>query len=257
MFCTRPIIEQNSTALPVQHDFGYDNLVVSGCSFTYNNSVTTACTWPYYLRELGNFKKVYDCSLPGAGNYHISHSLQWELGEGKLDPNNTLVVVMWSGNDRDDLIGTKDILNDYPMSYYYFSSAVSLITGGSHQEAYVNTSANIKSINTVKSHQSRAVENFLYRDSLKTWLDHRGYRSVFLEYIDRSLPNRTKDFEITPYLPPSYQKRLNDITSQCMDLYTFSLKNDLLFNDDFHPSDEGHIQWTKEILIPFLKSLSI
>lgn len=257
MFARRLLIEQNTFAFLPIHDFGYDNLVVSGCSYTYNNSDEHSCTWPYYLKELGNFKTIYDCSLPGAGNYHIAHSLQWDLGEGKLDPKNTFVIVMWSGNDRDDLIGDINVLNDYPMKYCYLPSVSSIITGGSNQDSSPNTKINIKNILDVKNQQSRAVENFLYRDSLKTWLDYHEYSSVFLEYIDRSLPNRTTDFDIRPYLPTVYQKRLDEITSKCLDSYSFCLKNNLLYEDDFHPSADGHLEWTTKILVPFLQSLNI
>jgi hypothetical protein len=256
MFAQRPTVEQNPYAFSPMHDFEYDNLVVSGCSFTYNNSDQHVCAWPYYLKELGNFEKVYDCSLPGAGNYHIAHSLQWELGEGKLDPKNTLVIVMWSGNRRDDLIGDINALKDYPAKYCYLPSVSSIISGG-HQPAFSNTKIDIKNIFDIKNQQSRSVENFLYRDSLKTWLDYHGYCSVFLEYLDRSLPNRTTDFDIRPYLPPVYQKRLDEITNKCLDPYSFCLKNDLLYEDDFHPSADGHLEWTKKILVPFLQSLNI
>ena len=75
----------------VQHNFRRQNLVVSGSSFTYNNSNTDACTWPYYLRDLGGFESVYDTSLPGAGNAHIANSLQWSLESNRIDPKHSLV----------------------------------------------------------------------------------------------------------------------------------------------------------------------
>jgi len=253
MFCTRPTVENSPRIFPIEHNFGYDNLVVSGCSFTHNNSDKDICTWPYYLRELGNFKNVYDCSLPGAGNHHVSQSLQWELVNNQFDPRKTLVVVMWSGNDRDDVICDENVLNQYPMKYQYAPGVVTGITGGSHDEAKGNIKAGID-LKKLKSPRSRAIENFLYINGTKIWLEHHDYRSIFLDYINRSLPNRSLDFDIYDYLPLNCQKKLHDIIDHCTDLYTFCLKNDLLSDDDFHPSPEGHLQWTKKILIPYLKS---
>jgi len=239
-----------------QHDFGFKNLVVAGCSFTYNSSQTDACTWPYYLKDLGNFETVYDCSLPGAGNYHVSHSVQWALLNQPLEQEQTLVVIMWSGNDRDDFICSTDFLGNAPTKYCYLPTVASAISGGSHVTSAGNTTIAVN-VKKIKNRQSRAVENFLYMDLLKTWLDQKGYRSVFLNYIDRQLPSRTTDFEIKSYLPLSCQQRLDEMFGHCQDPYSFCLKNNLLYQDDFHPSANGHLQWTKDILIPYLKSLNI
>ncbi len=39
-----------------------------------------------------------------------------------------------------------------------------------------------------------------------------------------------------------------------IDPYTWALKNDLLWTDDFHPSPDGHFSWTKYVLLPHLQS---
>jgi len=257
MFVRRPIIEKNPFAFAPIHDFGYKNLVVSGCSFTYNNSMEHACAWPYYLKDFGNFKAVYDCSLPGAGNYHVSHALQWALTINNLDPLETLVVVMWSGHDRDDYICSVDSLNGYPVKHLYISGVASAISGGYGLQSPGNTELKVDSVRKIKTRQSRSIENFLYIDSLKSWLNQNRYQSVFLDYIDRNLPNRTRDFDIRPYLPNHCQNRLDNIIVDCLDLYSFCLKNNLLYDDDFHPSAVGHQRWTQEYLVPCLKELNI
>ena len=119
IFKTRPGIKKQFDTV---HDFGIKNLIVSGCSFTYNNHETSASTWPYYLKDLGGFDQVLDCSMPGAGNYHIASSLQWAIEMQNPDPTNSLVIVMWSGNDRDDYICPQSIITDYPFKFmiYFF-----------------------------------------------------------------------------------------------------------------------------------------
>ena len=257
MFAQRPVIERNPHAFSVVKDFGYQNLVVGGCSFTYNNSESHACTWPYYLKDFGNFKKVYDCSLPGAGNYHISHSLKWALTTEPLDPTDTLVIAMFSGNDRDDVICSTNSLNDYSMRHLYTRHAVSGITGGCDINSKGNTKQGLDCVKHIKDKHSRAIENYLYIDSLKAWLDQKGYKSIFLDYLDRKLPHRTSDFDIREYLPESCIIRLDEIFVACANIYGFALRNNLLSDDDLHPSPDGHLAWTKKCLIPCLESLNI
>jgi hypothetical protein len=257
MFVRRSYLEQNPV-FSIAHDFGYENLVVSGCSFTFNNSETHASSWPYYLRELGGFKKVYDCSLPGAGNYHISHALQWSLTQEGLDPSETLVLVMWSGHDRDDTIAGVSALDPgYTTKHYYTPGVVSAVTGGSILDARGNTRNGLDCMRSIKTPESRAVENYLYIDALRAWLVHNGYRSVFVDYLDPSLPNRTRNFNIRDHLPTACQQRLDAVFADCVDIYAFCVKNDLLYEDDLHPSANGHLAWTRQCLIPCLKSLNI
>lgn len=252
-FKVRPIPKQFDTEV----DFGLENLVVSGCSFTYNNSDTSACTWPYYLRDLGGFSTVFDTSLPGSGNYHIAHSLQWALENRPLDPKSTLVVVMWSGMDRDDYVCPN--FNDagtYPMVYRYNEHAISGITGGNNPQAQGNVKLGFKAMSQIKNNESRAIENYLYISSLYHYLTAQKYKFLFLNYMDRDLLKKT-DFELRSYLP----KNLNDKLTQYIPkqpktdvLYSWIVTHNLLHSDHFHPSPDGHLAWTRQILIPMLQS---
>lgn len=115
IFKTRPDIKKQFDTIA---DLGINYLIVSGCSFTYNNHDSFAASWPYYLKDLGGFTQVLDCSLPGAGNQHISNSLLWALNIDQPDPKNSLIVVMWSGNDRDDYICPESNNSDtYPFKF--------------------------------------------------------------------------------------------------------------------------------------------
>jgi hypothetical protein len=135
IFKTRNIKKQFN----IIHNFGIKNLIVSGCSFTYNDVDTAPVTWPYYLRDLGGFDQVLDCSLPGAGNSHISDSLIWGLEIDQLDPAASLVIVMWSGHDRDDYICPNEHINNYPFRFNYSKNVMSSITGGNALESNGNS----------------------------------------------------------------------------------------------------------------------
>ena len=39
-----------------------------------------------------------------------------------------------------------------------------------------------------------------------------------------------------------------------IDPYTWALKHHFLWTDDFHPSPDGHLNWTKYVLLPHLQS---
>jgi hypothetical protein len=233
IFRTRNIPKQLSTV----HDFGIKNLIVSGCSFTYNNNETSAVTWPYYLRDLGGFDQVLDCSLPGAGNHHISNSLQWALEVESPNPIDSLVVVMWSGCDRDDYICPEENIKPYPFKFNYSTNIASAISGGSINDALLNLAQ-------TKNLDSRAIENYLYINGLWNYLKNLGYPFVFLNFLDGNLPSRTRHFDITKHLPTAIKNQYNSMLTKITDPYTWALKNNLLTDDDFHPSPDGLPIWT-------------
>jgi hypothetical protein len=254
VFKTRPNIKKQFDTIA---DLGIDNLIVSGCSFTYNNHDSSAASWPYYLKDFGGFTQVLDCSLPGAGNQHISNSLLWALNVDQPDPKNSLIVVMWSGCDRDDYICPEsNNSNTYPFKFSYSKNVISAITGGSRLESRGNTVAAFKEFSMTKTNESRAIENYLY--IFNTWhcLKSLNYKFVFLNFLDGDLPSRTKHFSIKPYLPSKIQKNLDSMMTKITDPYTWALKNDLLAPDDFHPNVDGYLSWTKNVLFPYLKTLT-
>jgi hypothetical protein len=230
-------------------DFKIKNLVVSGCSFTFNNSEHDLCSWPYYLRDLGNFKQVYDCSLPGAGNYHISQSLQWSLELEKLNPADTLVVIMWSGNDRDDFIFSKSaIKSSYPFSVTYTEKVQAGLSG--HNEGGNIDIELARKIRNSKDKNSRSVENFLYVNSTWHYLKSNGYQFCFLNYANRSDINN--DFEINNSIPLHLRTEYSKMFLNVETLYNWSVKHDLISEDHFHPCIDGHLKWTQQVLIPGL-----
>ena len=235
-------------------DFGIKNLLVSGCSFTYNRSVSASVAWPYYLRDLGGFETVLDTSLPGAGNFHISNSLIWALESESINPEQSLVIVMWSGSDRDDWITPGSNINQYPFEFKYSDNVMSAITGGASAESRGNTKIQHKDFFAVQTPESRAIKNYLIITNTWHYLQNKGFRFVFLNFNNLTLPSRTKHFDIKKYLPKKPCDNLDHMIEPIIDPYTWALKNDLLWTDDFHPSPDGHLSWTKYVLLPHLKS---
>lgn len=255
-FVTRDLIKP---CFEPQCDLGFKNLVVSGCSFTYNPSRTDACTWPYYLRDLGKFQQVFDSSLSGAGNYHIAQSTQWCLELADLDPSETLVIVMWSGNDRDDtILDQQYISKKYSAEFKYTNNVNTGLSGGLDEDAWSNVTMNFyRDLPMLKSKESRAVENFLYINGLYHYLKNKNYPFVFLNYLDPDVPNRSADFKIDQLLPKNLRLKYQSMFADVTDLYSWALKHDQLGDDDYHPTPDGHLEWCREILIPHLKQLNM
>jgi hypothetical protein len=253
IFKTRPSIKKQ---YPTIANLGIDNLIVSGCSFTYNHHDSTATAWPYYLKDLGGFTQVLDCSMPGAGNQHVSHALQWALEMEPPDPKDSLVIVMWTGNDRDDYIcPTTNIKpNSYPFKFCYSDAVETGITGGSYPEATGNTVRDFKPFSTTKTKESRAIENYLYMTQTWNYLANRGYKFVFLNFLNSQLPSRSEHFDIGPLLPLLLKNKLKSMIADIIDPYTWAVKTDQLWEDDYHPSPNGHLDWTRNILLPYLKT---
>lgn len=244
------------TFQPIKH-LGFKNLVVGGCSFTHNVSDEHIVTWPYYLRDFGAFDKVIDCSMPGAGNCHIANSVMWTLENQKLDSSSTLAIIMWSGFNRDDCIIDSAHKNNYPFEFDYTNTVSTGMSGGITQDCFGNTKNNaFKSMQAVKSSDSRAIENFLYITSLYNYIQNKNIKFLFLDHLDHKLPNRGGEFDPMDFIPHHLQKNYNQMFTQDIEnIYKFSLENDLLSEDDYHPSPDGHMQWTKQHLMPYLNDL--
>lgn len=233
-------------------DLGYKNLIVGGCSFTYNNSENHICTWPYYLRDYGNFQNVYDFSMVGGGNTHTFNSMIYGLEKNPTILDNSLILVQIAGHDRDDYIIDVNEINNYPFIYFYEKQSVVGITGGENISNFKNKDP-IRQIKNMKNYECRAIENFVKISALNSYLTSTKSKFIIFEYRDYSLPGRDKNFDLKKYLPDVIVKKYNEIVTELpVNFYKFCLKNNLLEPDDFHPSPEGHRRWTLEHLLPFL-----
>ena len=236
-------------------DLGFKNLVVSGCSFTYNNSYEHIVTWPYYLRDFGGFDRVIDCGMPGAGNYHIMNSMIWTLENENINKDETLIIIMWSGFSRDDCIMDSKQKTNYSFKFNYNKYVSTGISGGSSDKSRGNTDSAFKGIQRIKSAKSRAIENFLYITALYNYLENKKFKFIFLDFLDYKLPNRSDEFNPMDYIPENLQKNYKQMFFPIENIYKFALTNNLLEDDDFHPSPNGHMQWTKQQLLPRLIDL--
>jgi hypothetical protein len=237
----------------VERDLGYRDLIVSGCSFTNNFNPEHVHTWPYYLRDLGGFEQVWDGSCAGAGNNHIARSIVTGIELGEFDPAETLVVVMWSGYDRDDLLVDPVVVDRSQPDHYSYTDSVSLgMTGGLLGDS--NLIVNVENLKKIKNLPSRALENYVVIQSLAGYLDAHGIKYVFTEF---STPGQMKDtnFDPVPHLPTKLQqpfiKLVRDLTPNLGDWALPGIKQNK-HGDGYHPDADQHLTWCRQVLLPYI-----
>jgi hypothetical protein len=155
---------------------------------------------------------------------------------------------MWSGNDRDDFIFSKDAIKPYSFSFAY-NDKVQTGLSGHNDSGNVDIVLSRKVLNS-KDKNSRSVENFLYVNSTWHYLKSKGYRFCFLNYANRDDIN--SDFEINNLIPLHLRTEYSKMFLDAETLYNWSVKHDLISEDQFHPSIDGHLKWTQQVLIPSL-----
>jgi hypothetical protein len=232
-------IRNTPRVFDVINDTGYKNLLVGGCSFTYNISDADSSSWPYYLRDKCGFDQVYDCSIEGASNYQIFSSIIYALETTDLDPTETLVIIMWSGYNRESKIVSAGCVGNKKYAYNY-----------NNQVSCINTTNYNNQLNQ-KSNESQALENYVHVASTWNYLKNRGYQFVFLNFVDPTIKNKNT-FNIEQFLPIELKKKFTLMFADIENFFVYCVKHDYLQEDQFHPTMQGHLNWTHHVLAPAL-----
>jgi len=232
---------------------------------TYNNSDVDICSWPYYLRDLANFKSIHNVAQAGAGTTHIFNSIinEVEYNE-KISPEDTQIIVMWSGLTRTDTISTQDITTPWHnyVSAGYNASAMNYKSNSLYTYHFNDQFATLSLFNgargktpmddlcrSYKRHVSTDAtiyESMLKIKSLKGYLDNKGFNSIFTIMYDPS-----EDLKII-------DKTINEL-DDILYLLEFATEQKLLEGGvtGGHPVPDGYLRWTKEHLIPYLIDNSV
>lgn len=241
----RAIAKQFNTT----HSSRYKNILVSGCSFTYNNSEIHACSWPYYLRDLTGFEQVYDCSQSGAGSNHIFNSVINEIETNPdIDSDNTLVIIMWSGLSRTDVIATNNITRPWhDMSNYDFDQKFSTLSiFGQTSETQSPIGNLCLQYKKLIDGDAQIYESCLKIIALESYLKQKGFSFVFLSW-----QNPQPELERVS-IGPTIKSKLENIEY----LREFSIARDQT-EPCGHPTPDAYLSWTREKLLPYLDKLGL
>ena len=250
----------------------YKTLLVTGCSYTENTG-----SWAYSLASKYNLELI-NLAVPGVGNRHILFSLLSYLTKNNVDPETTLIGIMWSHPmRRHQIIEFNPSYADasiYKYKYDQYNRAVTNIDfydklDMSHpltrEEVYKNT--------VVLSNYNRSahtLETWTYVESTVSYLltnKFKFFQTVFLDYLNGSDLIKHNS-EWTPQHEYHYstelerigltQNKINwvDLTHEQY-LGEYAHFANKLALDKMHPNQDCHSQWTTEILIPKLQEMQI
>lgn len=214
-----------------------------GLNLDARSYMTNYITWPYFLADRIGVETVYNCAAPGAGNQHIFYSIVNAIElEISADPNNTLVMVMWSGHERDDFIVGNDCVTG--PTYQYSDAAKLGYTGG-----ILSTAVSFRPVQKSKSDQSRALENYLLIMALASYLKGKGFNYVFTEIFKNK---KEKYLDIRPLFSKPQLDCFDELLSkfECIGDQAVDLV------DGFHPSTHEHKKWVDNTVLPFLNTLN-
>ena len=224
----------------------FKKLIVSGCSFTHNR-LGPSHAWANLLADWAGME-IVNLASPGAGNGHIANSLVLYLEKNTPDPLTTLVMAMWSGLNRFDLIVDNNKCGEtWALDYYYDQF-------NRHTVAH-HTQLN-QQINNIKSNKTMTLEGWLNFNMLTNYLNLKNYNYRYTTFTD--ILNKGNQSGNVNFLKELATLKLtldckNWILINNLDpLGEFALYHNEEIPNDGHPTLNGHERWVKEKLIPKL-----
>ncbi len=247
---TRPLIQAWNTDYRPDQRTLVPNLLVSGCSFTDNISMSETVTWPWYLKTLMGFRTVYDCSQSGAGNGHVFNSIVNEIeNNSAITSNNTMTVIMWSGWSRADVIGhTAVTATIHPISNYEFSdNFATLSLYRQPRDTGLPAEKLCAQYARVVDPEAQIYDTCLKIIALKNYLENKKMPHVFLSW--KNIENEFK-FVSDPHVL-SMGEQIADYMAPIVTLDDYAASKHLRAPDG-HPDTEAHLRWSRHVLMPYL-----
>jgi hypothetical protein len=230
------------------------NLLVSGCSFSYNHSADHVTSWPYYLRDLANFREVYSTALTGAGTQHIFNSIINEIeNRSNLNADNTTVLVMWSGLSRTDVIAETTVVQPwmsrsgaFPLDqmYHYddqFSTMrVPRLRRLDNKDPVDQMHGLYRKI--ICPH-AQTLQSMLNIVALSGYLENLGFPYMFMSWRSHAMDLAT--------VPGALSQRVGDLVNTVETIGDYATTTGNMDNSR-HPNIDAHLDWTRLRLVPEL-----
>jgi hypothetical protein len=242
------------------------NLIVSGCSYTSNYQHTP---WPEYVRDHFNITNFINLAVPGAGNFYISNSMINCLISEKLNPAETLVIIMWSGVSRKDILISNQYfellhpackVKKYNQHYAFSGGQIGLWCEEKNPMASFLTPLFKNYYKAIDNH-TLAHETLSNMINTKEFLTAHGFNYKFLSYVNywqdtTDWIGGNPDFSITYYakdnvLLNNLGKHWIWVNDKKDCLYEWAKDNNTL-DLHKHPTAAGHQRFAKEIVVPHL-----
>lgn len=247
-------------------------LIVSGCSFTENQG-----SWAYNLAERYDLELV-NLAWPGAGNSHVAWSLISYLERNQKNLDECMIGIMWTHPIRKDFIfEINPLYKDQEMYTYNYDQYNRLVMLGDMVKKYDFFSSRLVKQELIKEElggrgnkSAITFTDWFTKINLVSYLLRKNinfFQTMFHNYFTESdlLVNKTNWHwqQIYRYLEELEKLDLKPELTNWIDLHSkeylgeYAYHNNLLCEDNYHPSKDGHKKWTEEILIPKLLSMKI
>lgn len=233
------------------HQATKPNLLVSGCSYTWNNSQVHICTWPYYLRDIANYQEVYDCSQSAAGNAHIFNSIVYELETNPdLNASNTDIIIMWSGLERTDILAAESLVQQwYHMDHMTFSSgqfaSLNVWPDARWAKGHKDVNQFLKTYRVLIDNRAQILESALKILACYNYLRNKGFNPIFTTYMPM-------EPRLTLLGENLIANSVLNLLANIQDLDSYTTMSGSRIPNDNHPTPDSHLAWTRNILVPFL-----
>lgn len=237
-----------SCGLQQTHKSNQQTLIVSGCSFTdCQGRLDHPLTWPGYLMTRVGFDHVVDLSSAGSGNEYICTSVLNQIESmTKKEIENCMVVIMWSGIGRSDLLikdSSESGARIDDIRYQWDPKNATTFNPGEALRSWKNI---IMMQNYLENKKIPFGFSFFVNTFEPPFLPKRA--ATCGEWI-HSINSKEKIKKL---------KMCNWIHSHQDCIFEYSFKNDLLSKKDlFHPTPQGHLSWTDTVLLPGLVKMGL
>jgi hypothetical protein len=259
------------------------NFLANGCSFTEHiiHPDSKTCTWATFLSQQLSTENYINLAKAGAGNDYICNSTINYLEHHDLDPDDTLVIVMWSGVSRADMLISDDWYEQLKSVQPSRSDGVSnwISSGGiaNHWQQRNEIRPIFESYYKITEPVDHCLKSLRYFIMLESYLKIKGYQFLFTSFINY-WGNQRPYYEITN----DHVGRPNQVTTDPMIGYhcnqypmfkKFDFDHWVFVNDQkdticefahrqdpresWHPSNAMHERFTREILLPRIQQIHV
>jgi len=261
------------------------NFLANGCSFTeyIDHPAGITKTWATYLSEHMDIPNHINLASSGAGNDYICHSTINYLEQHRLDPQETLVIVMWSGTGRMDLPMNQEWYEHIKFGEYSVCKTDGIghwINSGGQTGSWMNhniTRAIFDNLYKITDTADHCLKSLRYFVMLEAYLKIRGYKFLFTSFINY-WQTEHPSYQSSSPLPGGLLRASSEpnIGYHCRDYavwQNFDFTNWFFVNDrrdticeyahrqdprgDIHPSDKMHKKFALEIVAPCVQQIHV
>jgi hypothetical protein len=230
-------------------------LISSGCSFSFDEF-----TWPTHLAKYLNAEH-HQMGWGSSGNAFISRRAIQKISEllnNNIDHSQILVGIMWSGPDRIDLYTEDSVVSEKMSVPRTSTTGICVWPSSDNRGKWIIMNAGFKSVlariyyKTFYNQTQSMIHTYEHVLRTQWFLEKHKIKYFMTTYTNEVFYNQVNTIQ-TDYL-----KNLVDWTKflpidGCYEWVRDNSKYPFPDPNDFHPGEKQHQDFTKKVILPFLK----